>query len=260
MSVADGDKRGAQVLAVYGQLRSEILGGVFDPTRPISQVRLADRLGVSRTPLREALRMLERDGLIRSEPNRRVHVTSLSIDDLEELYALRIVVEGLAVRLTVPCFTGEELEELDYLVVAMDQATVKRDLGDWEVPHRRFHELLVIHGGPRLVRLGVEMGAHGDRYRRVYLEDALAWSLAAEEHRAIATACRNRDGLLAADQFARHLAKTALTIIASSAPAHDSVKIRTALQFIETANKRSISAPSAPTNAGKETHVRTHTS
>src|SRR5689334_13784123 len=81
---------GAQ--AVYRRLYAEILAGELDPGKAISQIKLAERLGVSRTPLREALRMLERDGLVHAEPNRRVRVTPVSVDDLEQLYALRVTV------------------------------------------------------------------------------------------------------------------------------------------------------------------------
>src|SRR5439155_19968284 len=87
---------------VHDRLRESILKGGLDPRVPISQVQLAARLGASRTPLREALRMLQREGLIDSEPNRRVRVAELSVLDLEQLYAARIVIEALATRIAVP--------------------------------------------------------------------------------------------------------------------------------------------------------------
>src|SRR5437588_4287074 len=90
---------------VHARLRDGILRGEFDPRVPISQVQLAARLGVSRTPLREALRMLQREGLIDSEPNRRVRVAELSVVDLEQLYAARIVIEALGTRIAVPSLT-----------------------------------------------------------------------------------------------------------------------------------------------------------
>src|SRR5438093_11282 len=98
---------------VHDRLRRAILRGEFDPKVPLSQVKLAARLGVSRTPLREALRMLEREGLIDSEPNRRVRVAALSPTDLEELYATRIVLEALAIKLTVPTLEEEDLAALE---------------------------------------------------------------------------------------------------------------------------------------------------
>src|ERR1700704_190593 len=116
---------------IYEQLREQILDGAFDPATPISQIKLAESLGVSRTPLREALRMLQRDGLIYSEPNRRVRVTALSITDLEELYASRIMIEALALRITVPRATAADFVELDAAMAAMAEAAALRDVALW---------------------------------------------------------------------------------------------------------------------------------
>ena len=121
-------------MALYELLREQILEGAFDPEIPISQIKLAESLGVSRTPLREALRMLQRDGLIDSEPNRRVRVTALSIPDLEELYASRIVIESLALRITLPRATEADLDDLEAALAAMGEAAANRDVALWEVP------------------------------------------------------------------------------------------------------------------------------
>jgi DNA-binding GntR family transcriptional regulator len=217
---------------IYELLREQILGGAFDPQTPISQIKLAESLGVSRTPLREALRMLQRDGLIESEPNRRVRVTALSITDLEQLYASRIVIEALALRITVPRATEADLETLDAAIAAMAGAAQLRDVSLWEIPHREFHGVLRRHAGDRLIRLASELAAHGERYRRVYLTEPIAWSSAAFEHGAIVEACRARDDALAADLLARHLARTALTVIASSAPEHDALPVRMAVRLV----------------------------
>jgi DNA-binding GntR family transcriptional regulator len=217
---------------IYELLREQILGGAFDPQTPISQIKLAESLGVSRTPLREALRMLQRDGLIDSEPNRRVRVTALSIPDLEQLYASRIVIEALALRITVPRATEADLAALDAAIAAMAEAAKLRDVARWEIPHREFHGVLRSHAGDRLIRLASELAAHGERYRRVYLTEPIAWSSAAFEHSAILEACRTRDDALAADLLARHLARTALTVIASSAPEHDALPVRMAVRLV----------------------------
>jgi len=217
---------------IYAQLRAEILAGGFDPAQPISQIKLAERLGVSRTPLREALRMLERDGLIASEPNRRVHVTALSIADLEQLYASRIVVEALALRITLPRLEAGEIDGLRVAIDEMHTAAASRDVERWEAPHRRYHDILRSHAGDRIVKLADDLSAHGERYRRVYLNEPIAWSSAEAEHRAILDACRTRDVRLAAERLSRHLARTALTVIASVAPEHDASPVRTAVRMV----------------------------
>src|SRR6266508_2867975 len=154
---------------VHDRLRRAILRGELDPRVPISQVRLAATLGVSRTPLREALRMLQREGLIDSEPNRRVRVAELSMTDLEQLYAGRVLVEALAVRLTVPRYTPGDLAELKVALSQLNQLSEGRDIDAWEAAHRRYHELLRKYAGERIERLARDLSDHAERYRRVYM-------------------------------------------------------------------------------------------
>src|SRR5262249_50515953 len=137
---------------VHDRLREAILRGEFDPRVPLSQVQLAARLGVSRTPLREALRMLQREGLIDSEPNRRVRVAQLSVADAEQLYAARVMVEALAVRLTVPAYTASDLAELKATLAQMAKLS-GRDIDVWEAVHQRYHRLLRKYAGERITRL-----------------------------------------------------------------------------------------------------------
>ena len=164
---------------VHDRLRAEILRGELDPREPISQVQLAKRLGVSRTPLREALRMLQREGLIDSEPNRRVRVAALSVSDLEQLYAARIVVDSLRVRLVVPRLTPDDIAEMRQRLQAMG---AERELDAWDVHHRIFHDLLKHRVGERLDRIAQDLFDHTERYRRVYLAEPRAWLAAEREH------------------------------------------------------------------------------
>jgi DNA-binding GntR family transcriptional regulator len=215
--------------SVYRRLYAEILAGHLDPGKAISQIKLAERLGVSRTPLREALRMLERDGLVHSEPNRRVRVTPVSVEDLEQLYALRVTIEALAIRLTVPRLTEEDIDGLRRCLDEVEAAAATRDIDAWEEPHREFHRGICSRAGARITRAASDLGAHSDRYRRIYLAEPIAWASTVPEHRAILEACESGDGTLAADRLARHLARTALTVIAAVAPEHDALPLRIAV-------------------------------
>jgi DNA-binding GntR family transcriptional regulator len=221
-----------QAAQVYEQLRREILDGAFSPDQPISQIKLAERLGVSRTPLREALRNLQSEGLILSEPNRRVRVAPLSVTDLEELYAARITLEALAIKITAPRLNTDDLVEIDSALGEMDESALRRDYEQWEQPHRRFHEVLRRHAGARIRSLLSDLGAHSERYRRAYLAESIAWTSAGAEHHAIADACRRRDASASAELLARHLARTALTVIATIAPEHDAFPVRAAVRLV----------------------------
>src|SRR5258707_2801556 len=164
---------------VHERLRNAILRGELDPTVPLSQVQLAARLGVSRTPLREALRMLQREGLIDSPRNRQVRVAEMSVADLEQQYAARVLIEALAVRLTVPLYTAADLASLKDALASMIELK-GHDLDLWEAAHQRFHLLLRSYAGDRISRLAADLSDHTERYRRVYKAErpALAAPLA----------------------------------------------------------------------------------
>jgi DNA-binding GntR family transcriptional regulator len=217
--------------AVYTRLREGILRGEFDPQVPISQVQLSRQLGVSRTPLREALRMLQREGLIESEPNRRVRVSVMSISDLEQLYAMRVVLETLGLRLSFRSLVDEDFRILDECIVGMDRHS-GGDVDAWEQVHHLFHEQFHKYAGSRIVLLLRQLSDHTMRYRRSYLAESVAWVRAAAEHRAILDACRAGDLTEATNQLARHLSRTALSLIASADPAHDPVTVREALRQV----------------------------
>jgi DNA-binding GntR family transcriptional regulator len=217
---------------VHNRLRDGILRGEFDPRVPISQVQLAARLGVSRTPLREALRMLQREGLIESEPNRRVRVAELSVSELEQLYAARIMIEALATRVAVARLDADDLAELRSLLQEMTALGKRRDIDEWDVRHRAYHDLLKARVGDRLARIAQELFDHTERYRHVYLAEPRAWTTATKEHQAIFAACEAGDAVRASHHLARHLGRTALTIIAAVDPEHDPVPVREALRIV----------------------------
>jgi GntR family transcriptional regulator, rspAB operon transcriptional repressor len=215
---------------VHDQLRASILRGEFDSDAPISQVQLAARLGVSRTPLREALRMLQREGLIDSEPNRRVRVAQLTVPDLEQLYAARIVIESLGARLAVPALTAEDLAEMGRLLAEMTE--VDRGLEEWDVWHRAFHDLLKSRYGERLSRTAQDLFDYTERYRHVYLTGPHALATVEEDHQAIYAACRAGDAVAVSVHLARHTARAALTCIALAEPEHDPAPVREALRMV----------------------------
>jgi DNA-binding GntR family transcriptional regulator len=218
--------------AIHRQLREAILRGEIAAGAELSQVKLADEFGVSRGPVREALRLLEREGLVDAELNRRVRVAPFSPGDLEEVYALRIVNEALAIRATVPHLTPEDLASLHADMDRME-ALSGTDIVDWEPVHRHFHHTLVAYGGQRLVSLIQQLSDHAERYRLVYLpREPRAWSVGAAEHREIVAACEAREEARAAELLARHLARTAGSMLMHVAPDHDPALMRNAVRAV----------------------------
>ena len=121
-----GTDEGRIVIAhVHEHLRQRILDGTIPPGTVLSQVQLAQQLGVSRTPLREALRLLQEERLVLAEHNHRVRVADINLEELEALYASRIMLESLALALTVPRLSQGELDALAQ--VLDDMGTARRD-------------------------------------------------------------------------------------------------------------------------------------
>jgi DNA-binding GntR family transcriptional regulator len=234
IDASDGESTGATGAdLVYLRLREAILHGRLAPGAVVSQVQLARELGVSRTPLREAVRMLQREGLVAGVANRMVRVAPFSIQDVEELYAVRIANEALAIRLTVPTMTADDDAQLERALRDMAQAAEASDTDVWERHHRGFHTLLVSGGGTRLRALLSELYDHAERYRRLYItSEPRAMSIGASEHEAIVAACHARDATQASTDLARHLSRTALTALMQIAPEHEPSMVRATLRVV----------------------------
>ncbi|HVB22576.1 MAG TPA: GntR family transcriptional regulator [Ktedonobacteraceae bacterium] len=235
-SVAADNQRlddGDSMEAVYQQLRAAILNCEIPVATPLSQVQLARKLGVSRTPLREAIRLLQREGLIEASPNQRVRVAGFSVEDLDQLYAMRISLEALGVRMTVPYMNTADMQQLEDCLARMDELTEIEEYDCWNVPHRTYHALLVAGAGKRLCKQIEQLSGHAERYRRFYTaQTSGAWLAGLFEHSTIFEACKARHPAAAAEQLGRHYSTVALRVIATVAPEYDPVAIRTALRMV----------------------------
>lgn len=219
---------------VHAYLRRLILDATIPPNTTITQVELASLLGVSRTPIREAIRMLQEEGLVVAEPQKRARVIGFNPEEVEAIYTQRVLLESLAAKMTATAISPEALEQLETLLDQMHGTSQKRDLQSWEQVHRAFHLALVAHAGDRLVTI---VTSHIDRtelYRRVFWEDVpRAWHVGAGEHQSIVDAYRERDGRRAASEVASHLARTGLTLIVNLAPQADPLALRSALELVD---------------------------
>jgi DNA-binding GntR family transcriptional regulator len=222
-ALADG------VDALHQRLRSDILDGRLAPGSSLSQVQLGQDHGVSRTKLREAMRMLVHEGLIELR-SRGARVADVSAEDLDELYAQRLLMETLALRQSVPDLSPDEVAELEGLLAQMAHFERVGDYGRWDRPHRAFHALLVKHSGPRTRTAVEQLADHATRYRKLFHAGSGARAAADTEHRAILDAVIACDVDRAADELARHLARTPLTIMNAIDPDYDPRTMRDALR------------------------------
>jgi DNA-binding GntR family transcriptional regulator len=218
---------------VYSYLRKKILDGTVPPGTVLSQVQLAQEIGVSRTPLREALRMLQKEGLVLAEHNHRVRVADIDIGELESFYASRIMLESLAIALSVPRLTQDDFDKLASALDQMHAASERRDTQSWDEGNRQFHAVLSSYTEGQLRETIKRSIDASERYRRIKLQNlSRSWEVAEVEHQAIFEACRKGNRDAAVDLLARHLARTALTVVALADPEYEPTAVRTALRLV----------------------------
>lgn len=227
---ASVDPAATAVQAVHDALRDRILSGELPPGAVVSQAKLARELGVSRSPVREACRMLESEGLVAGRANYRFQVAEFSVQDLEEIYASRLVLETLALSWRLPQLTVAELDQMDAALVDMRAAATVRDYARFTTPHDRFHSFLITDVGPRLGLYIGRLNDHAQRYRRVYTtQTPMAWDVVVGQDGRMLDAIRAGDFVAASDELALHLGATALATISLLDPLHDSRLLRAAL-------------------------------
>lgn len=127
---------------VYNALREDILNGVYKPGDSLIEVKIAKQLNVSRTPVREAIRQLELEGLVNSIPNRGVTVNGISIKDIKDIYEIRRVLEGMAAKWAVEKITDEEISRLQEVYELMEFYTMKKDVNQISKLNTSFHEII----------------------------------------------------------------------------------------------------------------------
>lgn len=209
-----------------------ILDGAIPNGASISQVELAERLGVSRTPLREAMRMLQAEGIVHAEHNRRAHVTALDVGDIDTVYGCRVLLEATGVLVTVPLLDSSKMTELTEAVATMRKHAADPNTETWARAHRRFHRALVPEAGREFARTLATYFDRAERFRRVFQTEEIAGGVRLlEEHEAILRSCRSKDASRAASLVARHSARAALTLMAQIAPEREPTLVRTALQL-----------------------------
>ncbi|MCT4563315.1 MAG: GntR family transcriptional regulator [Maledivibacter sp.] len=138
------EKKGNKSLTsmIFEKIREDILIGKYASGEKIVEAKLADEFGVSRTPVREALKQLELDGLVDNIPNRGVIVKGISNQDIEDIYTIRIAIEGIAVKWAIERMNETDLQKLKEIFELMEFYTFKNDLDKIAELNTKFHETI----------------------------------------------------------------------------------------------------------------------
>jgi DNA-binding GntR family transcriptional regulator len=219
--------------SAHAYLRDEILSGRLDPGSFVNQVHVARQLKISRGPLREALRLLENEGLVVSEQNRRSRVAPLTAADAEDLYCLRSVTEALAIRISAPLLTPDDIAGMREAFDAMNGAEAASDVPAWQEAHRRFHSTSIVRSRGRVNRLAEELREHAARYVQLYygvLTNRGPTDNVKREHEEILEACMLHDGDSAAALLTKHLGHTGLGVLTYIDPLYEPIALRSVLR------------------------------
>jgi DNA-binding GntR family transcriptional regulator len=191
--------------AVLAELRKKLLARELKPGDPIRQDALATELGVSRVPVREALKILEGEGQVKYQPHYGYSVTWLEMADLEEIYRIREILEAEAVAHAIWKLSPADYDRMESDMIEMEAREKSRDLAALTSANRRFHFTLYEAASlPRLQHFIRVLWDASDPYRSLYyMDDSVLQSVFAE-HRAIFQAACDRDIDTLIDLLAQH--------------------------------------------------------
>ena len=203
---------------VLDELRQAIVAGEYRPGQRLPQEDIAEKIGVSVAPVREALRALEQEGQIDYQPRRGYFLTELNVSDLQEIYALRKVLEEIAVRNTLPALDDEAVERIASSAEECAEAAGRGDVAAELKANRKFHfGMLEGPGQVHVMRLIRLLWDSTENYRAMYYNSPEERTLAVHAHDEILKAIRRRDAdsLVAAMDDHRDRALAILTALLS---------------------------------------------
>lgn len=192
-------------------LRAAILKGELKGGQQLIQADIAEQFGMSRIPVREALKQLEAEGLVKLNPNKGAIITELSADEVQEIYEIRAFLETGAIELSIMNLTAEDLNRAEEILKAIDNAP---DVNKWLELNWEFHSCLYSPANrPRLLSIINNLHINVARYMRIYLELMNFEDKSQEEHYKIISACRERNPKEAVAIIKQHLENASVTLV-----------------------------------------------
>lgn len=191
---------------VQQEIERAILAGEYAPGSKLIEAALAQKMGVSRGPVREAFRMLEEAGLVRTEKNRGVFVRDIPIDEAVEIFDLRAAMDELVGRQLAASITTSQLKEIRGLVEAMEKAVKAEDAYHYHLLNLQFHDRLVeMAGNRKLTAIYRKLIKELSLFRRLNLADGWLLPISANEHRQILKAIAAGDADAAGRAMFQHV-------------------------------------------------------
>ncbi len=190
----------------YDRIKDAILTFGFMPNQALVEGDLALQLGISKTPVRDALMRLEREGLVSRIPFKGTYVSDINNQDMADIYTIRAVLEGLAIRLATEFITPEEIERLDELTEEHAVALSQRDFSGVAKINAEFHRI-ILHKchNQRLINNLEDLDDLLKRYRLLSIVQGVRLEKSVPEHKAIVAALKERNPLKAEIAMKEHL-------------------------------------------------------
>lgn len=208
MNKIDISAPGSLQTKVFKEIEGAILGGELVPGQAITEQKMSEALGVSRTPVREALRQLESEGLVTGVPNKGFFVSGLSEKDIDDIYTIRIRIEGLAARWAAKNINDDQLKELLDTVELQEFYASKNDYLQMRQLDSTFHEIIYTASGSRpLKNILTQFHNYIQKPREISIKYSGRAVESIKEHRQIYDAISSRDGDKAEEYISNHILK-----------------------------------------------------
>ena len=198
---------------VFNTLREGILKGELQPGERLMELQLAAKLGVSRTPIREAIRMLEQEGLAVTIPRRGAEVAKMTEKDMNDVLQVREALDELAVSIACEQITEEELAKLEEALKEFEAAIGTKDIKQIADTDIAFHDIIYqASGNPKLVTILNNLREQIYRYRIQYLKDEKNYPNLLDEHREILEGLKKGDKEFVTGSMRRHVVNQAVAV------------------------------------------------
>ncbi|HOQ37263.1 MAG TPA: GntR family transcriptional regulator [Acetivibrio sp.] len=179
---------------VFNTLREAIISGELKPGERLMEVKLAEKMGVSRTPVREAIRKLELEGLVNMLPRKGAHVAELSAKDIMDVLEVRATLDGMATSLAAERITDEEIKDLAHIQSQFEAYAYKNNLQGSIKKDVEFHDLIYrASRNERLIQISSNLREQIQRFRVIYMKDYSNPENLISEHKYIFDAISRHD-------------------------------------------------------------------